>query len=351
MPDRYLNYLYNNKYYNTKWLAWESGVSDGHDLSTAQSLTRAVLNKDTHTFDNLDWTTEPQESFLELCKERALRIRDSYSHVALSFSGGSDSYFILDTFLKNNIKLDELVICKDSLTNNSKFNYEIDNLAIPTVKLLTNIKITMLSVDINDFEYIFYDDFMFNYGGVLIPDSFGPAQRLFQPKNGSILINGSWEPVIHLDSELDKYYVNLFDTDGFMTALVNPNVIPFFTDPAFPKLHLKQCHILKNHFRVNKIHIDFNKEYLYYKNTMIKLVRNGEKLNFFSSSPFFDKKKSTANKVDFVGHSKTNYFYKSIAKNDRQLFDYIFTNVSQTFQGIPLTRHLNGVEIGKYYIE
>ena len=45
MPDRYLNYLYNNKYYNTKWLAWESGVSDGHDLSTAQSLTRAVLIK------------------------------------------------------------------------------------------------------------------------------------------------------------------------------------------------------------------------------------------------------------------------------------------------------------------
>ena len=352
MPDRYLKYLYNDKYYNTKWLAWEAGISDGHHLSAAQSHTKAVLNEDNTTFDNLDWTIEPEETFAELCKERALRIRDSYSHVALSFSGGSDSYYILDTFLRNNIKLDEIIICSDNLTEDPTVTYEIDNIAIPTAKSLSNIKITIHVVDVDTFKYAASDHSIFNHGGILVPDSFGVALRNnIRLKDGSIAINGAWEPVIYLDSELDKYYVNLFDTDGLLQCFVNPNVIPFYTDPAFPQLHLKQCHVLKNHFRDNNTHIDFKNDYLNYKNLMIKLVRNAEKLSLFKSSPFYNKKKSNTDKHDFIGHSKTTYFYKSLAKNDRKLFDYFFTNISQKFHGIPLIHHHKGVEIGKYYLE
>lgn len=43
-----------------------------------------------------------------LYKERAQQLRDSYDYLILYYSGGSDSHNILQTFLRNNIKLDEV---------------------------------------------------------------------------------------------------------------------------------------------------------------------------------------------------------------------------------------------------
>jgi hypothetical protein len=45
---------------------------------------------------------------LELYKRRAQQIRDTHDYVILAYSGGADSQTILDAFLDNNIKLDEI---------------------------------------------------------------------------------------------------------------------------------------------------------------------------------------------------------------------------------------------------
>lgn len=47
-------------------------------------------------------------NLLELYKQRAQQLRDSYDYLILAFSGGSDSDNMLKTFLYNNIKLDEI---------------------------------------------------------------------------------------------------------------------------------------------------------------------------------------------------------------------------------------------------
>ena len=66
-----------------------------------------------HLFDSayeaLDWTAEPKSSLDELYKLRAWQIRDKYKYVVLAFSGGADSSNVLDTFIENNIPLDEIV--------------------------------------------------------------------------------------------------------------------------------------------------------------------------------------------------------------------------------------------------
>lgn len=49
-------------------------------------------------------------SLPEIYKERAQQLRDSYDHLVLHYSGGSDSHNILHTFLVNNIKLDEISV-------------------------------------------------------------------------------------------------------------------------------------------------------------------------------------------------------------------------------------------------
>lgn len=57
-------------------------------------------------YSTLDWSHEPNESLEELYKQRALQLREEYDYIILSFSGGADSYNVLDTFIKNNIHID-----------------------------------------------------------------------------------------------------------------------------------------------------------------------------------------------------------------------------------------------------
>jgi len=46
----------------------------------------------------------------ELYKQRALQLREKYDYLILNYSGGSDSWTVLNTFLENNIKLDHIYV-------------------------------------------------------------------------------------------------------------------------------------------------------------------------------------------------------------------------------------------------
>jgi hypothetical protein len=61
-------------------------------------------------FDKINWSIEPDIDISTLYKMRAQQLRDKYDHLILGFSGGSDSTQILNTFLKNNIFIDEIQI-------------------------------------------------------------------------------------------------------------------------------------------------------------------------------------------------------------------------------------------------
>lgn len=63
-----------------------------------------------HIWNNLDRSLLGKTSLPALYKERAQQLRDKYDHLVLHYSGGSDSHNILETFLQNNIKLDEISV-------------------------------------------------------------------------------------------------------------------------------------------------------------------------------------------------------------------------------------------------
>lgn len=67
-----------------------------------------VFNDD--VFGKIDWTLDPPVSLKALYKERAQQLRDKYSYLILSYSGGSDSQEVLGTFLSEGIFLDEVQI-------------------------------------------------------------------------------------------------------------------------------------------------------------------------------------------------------------------------------------------------
>lgn len=63
-------------------------------------------------FDIVDWTTEPELSLTDMIDLRAREIRESHDYVALWYSGGYDSETILDSFIRQGLKLDELIILR-----------------------------------------------------------------------------------------------------------------------------------------------------------------------------------------------------------------------------------------------
>jgi hypothetical protein len=61
-------------------------------------------------YSKFDWTAEPDQTLQQLYAARAWELRNKYDHLVLHFSGGSDSTNILETFIRNDIKLDEVLI-------------------------------------------------------------------------------------------------------------------------------------------------------------------------------------------------------------------------------------------------
>jgi hypothetical protein len=76
-------------------------------------------------YESIDWNTDCSQTMDNLYVERAKKIRETYDYVTVSFSGGADSSNILDTFYKNNLRVDE-VICYYPLTAIEKLSHEFD---------------------------------------------------------------------------------------------------------------------------------------------------------------------------------------------------------------------------------
>ena len=71
-------------------------------------------------------------------------------------------------------------------------------------------------------------------------------------KNG-VIIRGSTHPTVLYDSDTDKYYTEIWDTDNFICGNQHENKLAFYTSPEAPWVHAKQCHMVKNYLRQHRI--------------------------------------------------------------------------------------------------
>jgi hypothetical protein len=60
------------------------------------------------TYSNINWQQRPLGTLQELYKIRAQQLRDTYDHIVVYFSGGMDSWNVLNSFLSNGIHIDEV---------------------------------------------------------------------------------------------------------------------------------------------------------------------------------------------------------------------------------------------------
>lgn len=224
-------------------------------LRSNGDLSRITLKFMDYMWDFVDWTIEPNESWEKLCLERALELREKYEYLALWYSGGYDSHTILQTFIKNNILLDEIVIIDK---NNIFFDSGIE-FALKTVKNVQknyypNLNINIIEYDIDGLSKLYK-----KWGDNWIYEMVGSTTRLSKTnkqyyttiydhslktlkkenKRGNIMGHEKCKVYLH-----DNKWYSFF-TDSNLSNFIASNHVDFYYSH---KLYIKQVHNVINWF-------------------------------------------------------------------------------------------------------
>jgi len=201
---------------------------------------------------NFNWDFEPPESFDTLLKQRAQQLREQYSELTLLFSGGRDSFTVLETFRKNNIHLDNVILSVTEYATGWEEdlgNWDYIHVAKPILKeyelLMPKTKFSYIAErnlkSLDDFDYHIQINGLTNKFRIFIPIS---LEHNWKSHNHTY-ITGCLEPRVSFYD--DSWHFDIWDTDNPETYRNMCNTVPFYTHPDFPQLHSKQCHIVKKY--------------------------------------------------------------------------------------------------------
>lgn len=227
-------------------------------------------------YSSLDWKTEPIQSLKEMYKERAQQLRDKYSYLILSFSGGYDSTEILYTFLENNIFLDEIQIVnwkklseKINLEEFKEYDLNIIHHLNYIKKVSPNTKITVIDNSefcINDIETKQYASLNLSDYGMCSMLPFPRAPRTyilnqmihnlkFEKKSGALIV-GVDKPKLFIQKnnitfrfhETRISYDNIKPNNKIYKTLETER---FFWTRDYPLIPIKQSHVIINNLIIN----------------------------------------------------------------------------------------------------
>ena len=94
-------------YYTCAGMEFESKIQAMVHAATVKKEIVWHFNDD--VFDKHTWSDEPESTLDQLYDQRARQIREEYDYVILSFSGGADSFNVLESFLRQGLLIDEII--------------------------------------------------------------------------------------------------------------------------------------------------------------------------------------------------------------------------------------------------
>jgi hypothetical protein len=191
----------------------------------------------------------------------------------LAFSGGTDSITIYNTFLRNNLHIDEIYVSyagpgKERFTGEESIvPWLLENHPDKTTKI--NIKTLHTHSDILEYErqlvaedYMVNDDKNLRHQGVKYCRPMIHQSNFDQSHHSYCLVTGHEKP--HLIQRKDGYYFRFID-QVFAGSLMRNNLEFFFISPDLPELHAKQCHMMLNYcLRTNTTLTELEKLENYY---------------------------------------------------------------------------------------
>ena len=233
-------------------------------------------------YDQIDWTVEPRANIHELYARRARELREKYDYLVLHFSGGHDSGAILETFMINDIKLDEvniaapqLIIDPDPNDRTAKNTYaEVALCATPNAqyvkeKYQPDLKISHTQTDKLSVSELLDKDWIENTHGDLNPGGkFRAHANRLHTRFQDLTDRG--RTVAHVDG-LDKPVFTIRGQDLYVVfsdfiRFRNPDlsdknqvslVEHFFWAPSTAELICKQCHMILNKINSMPDSLDF----------------------------------------------------------------------------------------------
>jgi len=254
-------YIVNNKKYVSKIQAV---------LEAQKTLADISWNFHKDSFDNIDWTNEPNLSLDELYRLRAQQIRDAYDYIIIMCSGGADSTNVVKSFLNNGIHVDE-VIGSAPMEGLKNWNWNDKNTSATNTMSETKYALFPLlheisvnypntKVTINDFfEDIINsktDEWLYKCPDWITPivtgkgdlNKFKYLKDLAEQGKRIGIVWGCDKPVLRYDEQGN---IHTLITDlgvnnvvlPFDTVYPNVNRILFYWGPELPEVLVKQSHV------------------------------------------------------------------------------------------------------------
>jgi len=227
-------------------------------------------------YNNLDWTVDSKHTLQEIYKKRAQQLREKYDWITLSFSGGSDSWTVLNSFLSNGIQLDE-IFCRwpikateniftpnmiDHSTENilSEWEFAIKPVLAQVQKTHPNIKITVHDWSDEIMKTEFSDDYWLSTQDHLNPgfsmkyNAIGAVERksLDRGKNTCIVF-GIDKPQIWVeDHKVFCYFLDILSNTRAMQQ--EGRVVElFYWTKDLPEITHTQAREIYHHLCANKL--------------------------------------------------------------------------------------------------
>jgi hypothetical protein len=264
-------------YYTCNGIMFNSKVDAYLYSATIGKTVEWIFNQD--VFSKYPWHIEPIQSLDELYDLRARQLREKYDYLILSYSGGSDTNNILESFIRQGLHIDEIVtnhITKATVKSTildirvkDSWNFAAEHglQAIPRLKYISEklprTKITELDVSDNvlnsmkefkDVDWVLHRNdhlsigqlFRYNYF------HFSSIKKQFDKNLKIAIIVGLDKPKTKIKND-NKFYIyfndattNITTINDFNKDYTNVTTELFYWSKDSLNMLCKQAHVIKH---------------------------------------------------------------------------------------------------------
>ena len=250
-------------------------------------------------YTSMNWRTPLRTPLRELYRIRAQQLRDKYDYLILFYSGGADSHTVLQSFIKNHIKLDEIIVTWPITQSQGKYTPSTDITSTNFISewdfslkpkldwIKTNcpgIKITivdiMANLDDEDREDTMIIQPKYSYAAIRrTRDQDTILKQRYEQYPNLAVITGTGPPDLvtikgqWLALQFNEEIINSVTKSDYLPDGWIRNVEFFYCTPDFPEILREQSHVILDYLNVNphKIGI-FESHFLGGKNILPKQI-------------------------------------------------------------------------------
>jgi len=241
-------------------------------LRATETHTRPTWHFHDDVYNGLNWEEDLPISLPQIYQQRAKQLREKYDYITISFSGGSDSWTVVNAFISSNTYIDEIFVrwpvagtqkhqvnATDTSAGNILSEWELA--IVPSLKkirdLIPNTKITIhdwsneiLTSEVTDKDWMLTQDFL-NVASFLKFQSIGKGEQQAIDKGlKTAIVFGIDKPQLWAkDGNIYCYFLDkLVNTHAYGENRVSEL---FYWTPDFPEITLVQSRLLFKYIKDN----------------------------------------------------------------------------------------------------